>query len=167
VVGQKVRALGNYSGKKEIESIVVDDELGYVYYSDENVGVRKYYADTEKGNEELALFATDGIKEDHEGLSIYKDKDGKGFIILSDQQANKFHLFTREGTKSNPHNHQLVRIVSAKTDESDGSDILNLPLNATFPKGIFVAMSTDQTFQFYRAEDIVGKRSLWSGFTKK
>jgi len=163
VAGAKVRAFGKFSGKKEIEAIVVDDEMGYLYYSDENVGVRKYYADAEKGNEELALFATTGITDDHEGLSIYKEKDGKGYIILSDQQANKFHLFIREGSKSNPHDHQLVRIVSAQTDESDGSDILNMPMNATFTNGIFVAMSADQTFQFYKAEDIIGRKSFWKG----
>jgi 3-phytase len=167
VAGAKVRALGKFSGKKEIEAIVVDDELGYVYYSDENVGVRKYYADANKSNEELALFATTGITEDHEGLSIYQEKGGKGYIILSDQQANKFHLFTRQGTKSNPHDHRLVRIVSAQTDESDGSDILNMPLNASFPKGIFVAMSADKTFQLYKAEDIVGTKSFWRDWFQK
>jgi len=161
ISGVKVRALGKFSKKKEIESIVIDDELGYVYYSDETVGIRKYYADAERGDEELALFATSGITGDHEGLSIYQEKSGKGYIILSDQQANKFHLFTREGTKSNQHDHQLVRIVKAQTLESDGSEILNMPLNASFPKGIFVAMSTDQTFQFYKAEDIVGTKSFW------
>lgn len=156
VVAQKMRSLGKYSGKKEIESIVVDDELGYVYYSDETVGVRKYYADAGKGNEELALFAQSGIKEDHEGLSICAEKNGTGYIILSDQKANKFHLFAREGTKNNPHDHQLVRIVKAKTKSSDGSEILNRPLNDIFSKGIFVAMSSDRTFQFYKSEDIIG-----------
>ena len=156
VVAQKVRSLGKYSGKKEIEAIVVDDELGYVYYSDETVGVRKYFADAAKGNIELALFAQTGIMGDHEGLSIYKENDGAGFIILSDQQANKFHLFTRNGSDNNPHNHQLVRVVKARTNESDGSDILNMPFNAAFPKGIFVAMSSDKTFQYYKAEDIIG-----------
>ncbi|HEY1109342.1 MAG TPA: phytase, partial [Opitutaceae bacterium] len=34
-----VRQFGAYSAKKEIESIAVDNELGYVYYSDEGVGV--------------------------------------------------------------------------------------------------------------------------------
>src|SRR5690606_32631502 len=53
-----VRKFGQYSGKKEIEAIAVDNELGYIYYSDEGVGVRKYQADPEKGDdEELALFA--------------------------------------------------------------------------------------------------------------
>jgi myo-inositol-hexaphosphate 3-phosphohydrolase len=166
VSGMKVRALGKFSKKKEIEAIVVDDELGYVYYSDENVGVRQYYADADKGSEELSLFATTGITDDHEGLSIYQEKGGKGYIILSDQQANKFHLFSREGTKSNPFDHRLVRIVSAQTNESDGSDILNMPLNSNFPKGIFVAMSTDKTFQFYKAEDIVGERNFWDWIRK-
>ncbi|MEI6409069.1 MAG: phytase [Bacteroidota bacterium] len=160
VVGKKVRGLGKFSGKKEIEAIVVDDELGYVYYSEERVGVRKYYADAAKGNEELALFATTGIAGDHEGLSIYKNKDGTGYIILSDQQADKFHLYAREGYNGNPNNHKEERIVKAQTRESDGSDVLNMPLNATFPKGIFVAMSNNRTFQFYRVEDIIGKKGL-------
>jgi myo-inositol-hexaphosphate 3-phosphohydrolase len=160
----KVRALGKFSGKKEIEAIVVDDDLGYVYYSDETVGVRQYYADGNRGSDELALFATTGITGDHEGLSIYPERNGTGYIILSDQQTNKFHLFSRKGTKTNPFDHQLIRIVKAQTDESDGSDILNLPLNSTFPKGIFVAMSADKTFQFYKAEDIIGKKNFWSSF---
>jgi 3-phytase len=158
VVGKKVRALGKFSGKKEIEAIAVDDELGYVYYSDEQTGVRKYYADAERGNEELALFAQTGITGDHEPQSIYRgDKSGTGYIILSDQQANKFWLYPREGSDGNPNQHQVVRIVKTKTDDSDGSDILNMPLSKTFPNGIFVAMSTDKTFQFYRLEDIIGK----------
>lgn len=161
VTASKVRAFGKYSGEKEIESVVVDDELGYVYYSDENVGVRKYYADAVKGNEELALFATEGVKEDHEGLSIYPEKKGRGYIILSDQQANQFHVFTREGSRENPHDHQLVRTVAVKTESSDGSEIINLPLNKTFKHGLFVAMSSNRTFQYYRAEDIVGRKSFW------
>jgi myo-inositol-hexaphosphate 3-phosphohydrolase len=156
VIVQKIRAIGKYSGKKEIESIVVDDELGFLYYSDETVGIRKYYADADKGNQELALFAQTGVTGDHEGLSIYKMDNGQGYIVLSDQKANKFQVFTRNGTKDNPNNHQLIRIVKAQTKGSDGSEILNLPLGSTFPGGIFVAMSSDKTFQFYKAEDIVG-----------
>jgi myo-inositol-hexaphosphate 3-phosphohydrolase len=157
----KVRAFGKYSGNKEIEAIVVDDESGYVYYSDESVGIRQYYADADNGNEELALFATTGFTGDHEGLSIYKENHEAGYIIVSDQQANKFHLFSREGTKSNPNDHRLVRIVKAQTLESDGSEILNLPFNTSFPEGLFVAMSSNKTFQFYKAEDIVGRKNIW------
>jgi 3-phytase len=39
--------------------------------------------------------------------------------------------------------------------ESDGSDVTSVALPG-FPQGMFVAMSDDKTFQFYRWED------LWS-----
>lgn len=32
-----VRKFGNFSGKKEIEAIAVDDELGFIYYADEAI----------------------------------------------------------------------------------------------------------------------------------
>jgi len=156
IIAEKVRAFGKYSGKKEIEAIVVDDELGYVYYSDEGVGVRKYYADTDKGNEELALFATEGFTGDHEGISIYTTDIGTGYIIVSDQQANKFQLFSREGKADNPHHHVLVKSIDVSTMESDGSEVTNASLGDLFPKGMFVAMSDDKTFQLYAWEDIAG-----------
>ena len=152
-----VRKFGEYSGKKEIESIAVDNELGYVYYSDEGVGVRKYFANPSKGNDELALFATTGFSQDHEGISIYKIDDGTGYILVSDQQANRFQVFPREGTAGKSHYHQLIKIVEMSTQESDGSDVTNVSLGEQFKSGLFVAMSTDKTFQFYRWEDIAGK----------
>lgn len=151
-----VRSFGTYSGEKEIEAIAVDDEYGYVYYSDEGVGVRKYHADPDQTNEELALFATTGIADDHEGISIYKTDMGTGYIILSDQQANKFHFFSREGTKLNPHDHQLIKVINAACNFSDGSEVTNASLGSLFPKGLFVAMSDDKTFHFYDWEDLAG-----------
>jgi 3-phytase len=153
VKGELVRKLGKFSGKKEIESIVVDNELGYVYYSDEGKGVRKYYAHPDSSSNQLVLFAKKEVKEDHEGLSIFKNPDGTGFILLSDQQANQFNVYPREGHKGNPHKHGLIKKIHASSLESDGSEVLHLPLNNTFKKGIFVAMSTDGTFHYYRWED--------------
>jgi len=158
VCAEKVRSFGKYSGLKEIEAIAVDDELGYVYYSDETAGIRKYYANAGRGNEELAFFGQTGFTQDQEGISIVKKKHGKGYIIISDQQANEFRIFNRKGALLHPHRHQLIRIVKTATTESDGSDILNFPLNNNFRKGIFVAMSSDKTFQYYRAENITGEK---------
>ncbi|WP_313777795.1 phytase [Flagellimonas amoyensis] len=156
ITAKKVREFGKYSGQKEIEAIAVDDELGYVYYSDEGVGVRKYHADKDAGNEELALFATSGFGRDHEGISIYATDVGSGYIIVSDQQENSFHLFSREGSKKGPHDHQLVKTVHLSTSQSDGSEVTNASLGNLYPKGLFVAMSDDRTFQFYAWEDIAG-----------
>lgn len=158
VKGLKVREFGNWSGIKEIEAIAVDDALGYVYYADENVGIRKYFADPdlEEANKELALFGTNGFTDDREGISIYCVNDGTGYILVSDQQANKFRIFTREGTIDNPHNHVLVKEITVSTSESDGNDVTNVSLNENFPFGLFVAMSNDKTFQLYSWQDIAG-----------
>ncbi|UCS91687.1 phytase [Echinicola marina] len=151
-----VRKFGEFSGNKEIEAIAVDNELGYIYYSDEGVGVRKYHADPEKGNQQLALFATEGFTKDHEGISLYK-LDGKtGYILVSDQEANLFHVFPREGTSANPHEHHLITKIPTSTISSDGSETISLALGSDFPKGIFVAMSDDKTFQIYKWEDMAG-----------
>lgn len=151
-----VRKFGKYSGKKEIEAIAVDDELGYIYYSDEGVGVRKYYADPQKGNDELALFAQTGFSQDHEGISIYRIDDGTGYILVSDQQANQFFIYPREGSASNPHDHQLIKVVKVSAQESDGSEVTSTGLNDAFKNGLFVVMSTDKTFHYYKWEDIAG-----------
>lgn len=155
-----VRKFGKYSGKKEIESIAVDDELGYVYYSDEQTGVRQYYADPEKGDEELAIFGTSGFNADHEGISIYKLTDTTGYILVSDQGANRFQIFSRQGTKEKPFDHKLLKIANVTARQSDGSDVIATPLNNTFKHGIFVVMSNDKTFHYYRWEDIAGKELL-------
>lgn len=142
-----VRKFGAYSGKKEIEAIAVDNELGFVYYSDETQGVRKYYANP--GNDqELGMFAKEGFASDHEGISIYKTSDSTGYILVSNQQNNTFEVFTREGKNVK------VATIPVATDESDGSDVTSLPLGPKFPKGMFVAMSNGKVFHYYDWRDI-------------
>lgn len=155
IMSTLVRKFGEFSGRNEIEAIAVDDELGFIYYSDEGVGVRKYYADPVMGNKQLALFATEGFSEDHEGISIYQTTTTTGYIIVSDQGADKFHIFPREGTADNPHSHPLIKVVKVAAHESDGSDVTSVALGDLFPKGLFVAMSNDRTFHYYSWEDIM------------
>lgn len=149
VIGREVRRFGLFKGGKEIEAIAVDNALGYVYYSDEGSGVRKYYAHPDSSNQELAFFGETGFQEDHEGISIYTREDGSGYILVSDQQANQFQVFTREGSAGNPHDHQRVGIIPVSTNQSDGSEVIAKPLGSLWPNGLFVAMSDDRTFQFY------------------
>jgi 3-phytase len=156
-----VRQFGRYSGKKEIEAIAVDAELGYVYCSDETVGVRKYRADPDApgANEELALFATTGFASDHEGISIYKLNDGTGYILVSDQQNNAFRIFPREGTPGKPHDHPLLATFDVSAIESDGSEVTSTALPG-YPSGLFVAMSNGKVFHYYSWDDIAAATGL-------
>ena len=163
VIGVLVRQFGTYSGLNEIESIAVDDPLGYVYYSDEGAGIRKYHADPDApgAETELAFFGTvfgpEGFTRDNEGISIYQVDDGTGYILVSDQHANNFRIYTREGEPDDPHNHQFVKSVTVSTNESDGSEITSAVLDPRFPSGLFVAMSDNQTFHYYSWDDIAGE----------
>lgn len=156
-VGQSlVRKFGAFSGAKEIEAIAVDDTAGYVYYSDENSGIRKYYADPQQGAAELALFGTDDFVEDREGIAIYQLDGQRGYILVSDQQGNRFQIYRREGEPGQPHRHLLLKTVHTVTNECDGCEITSVPLNNKFSHGLFVAMSDNRTFQYYRWEDLAG-----------
>jgi 3-phytase len=143
ITGRFVRMFGRFSGTKEIEAVVVDDALGFVYYSDEGFGVRKYHADPLMGNVELASFGLQGFVDDREGISIYHTSDSTGYILVSDQGANRFQVFRREGT------HQYLGTISVQAVSSDGSEVTHHNLSAQFPQGLFVAMSDNKTFELY------------------
>jgi 3-phytase len=154
VKSELVRKFGKFSGQKEIEAIAVDDSLGYVYYSDETAGVRQYHADPEAGNDELAIFATEGFAADREGISIFYEDDGGGYILVSDQDAGQFHVYARMNEQGDPTQHPLLAVLPLSTQSSDGSEIVSHPLPPHFPEGLFVAMSEDKTFQLYPWQDL-------------
>nr|WP_322623460.1 phytase [uncultured Flavobacterium sp.] len=147
---QAVRKFGSFSGKKEIEAIAVDNELGYLYYCDETVGIKKYIADPDaKNDKELALFGTEGFVSDHEGIAIYKKTATTGYILVSNQQSNTFMVFAREGDKGNINSHTLLAEIPTSTIECDGADATSINLGGKFPNGMLVAMSNGMTFHYY------------------
>ncbi len=156
VAATLVRKFATFSGTGEIEAIAVDDALGHVYCSDEAAGIRKYHANPADGAEELALFGTDDFTEDREGICIYATSETEGYIIVSDQQANGFNLYPRQGAPGAPHRHELAGQVTVAANESDGSEVSAIAFNDTFRHGLFVAMSDERTFHLYRWEDIAG-----------
>ena len=157
VRGVFTRAFGEWSGSGEIEAIAVDSELGFVYYSDEGFGVRKWHADpaADDADEELGVFGRDGFGRDREGISIYRTGPATGYILVSDQANGAFRIFRREGTTANPHEHVFVKSIAVSTKSSDGSEVTNVAL-PNFPSGLFVAMSEEKLFHYYSWDDIAG-----------
>lgn len=149
-----VRKFGAFSGQKEIEAVAVDAALGYVYYSDESYGIHKYHADPDKGNAELAVFGLTGFTDDREGISIYPTGPGTGYLLVSDQGAHQFRVFRREGSPTNPHEHVEIGVIRTTALSSDGSEVTATPLGPDFPKGLFVAMSDNRTFELFDWRDL-------------
>ena len=155
-----VRRFGAFSGVGEIEAIAVDDDLGYVYYADEDTGIRKYHADPDApdAGRELAMFGTTGYRQDREGLGIYALPGGKGYIISVDQLPGEsvLHVYRREGEPGNPHDHSKV-LLSFKggADATDGLDVTSAALGPDFPDGLLAAMSSrSRNFLLFRWRDI-------------
>jgi 3-phytase len=145
VRGTLVRRFGAFSGTQEIEAVAVDDELGFVYYSDELFGIRKYAADPDApgADRELAVFGTDAYLGDREGLGIFTRPDGTGFIVSSDQVpgATRLQVYPREGSAGDPHAHPRLAIIPTVADETDGLEVTSTPLPG-FPGGLLVMMNS-------------------------
>ncbi|QTD38561.1 phytase [Polaribacter batillariae] len=143
-----VRKFGNFSGKKEIEAIAVDGEMGFVYYADERHCIRKYYAEPTKGNTEISCFGGDYFLADIEGIAIAKMPDKTGYLIISDQKKGQFNLFDRT-------TNAFVKAVNLSTLETDGCEVVTVPLNDTFKSGLFVAMNSEKNFYFYDLDKLL------------
>ncbi|MBD0830985.1 phytase [Aestuariibaculum sediminum] len=141
-----LRKMGQFSGQKEIEAIAVDDASGYVYYSDEGVGIRKYHANPARGNDEVSLFGGEHFKDDIEGIAIANYAD-YGFLVVSNQQAHTFNIFD---LKTNA----FIKEINLGTNETDGCDVTTTALGKKFPNGLFVSMCDNKTF-FYHDLDLL------------
>jgi 3-phytase len=147
----------------EIEAVVVDDALGFVYYSDERYGVRKYHADPDHqaGASELAAFGRDGYLGDREGLAIYPTGETTGYVVSSDQIAGgtRLRLFRREGTTRDPHDHHEVQTILTGADSTDGLEVTARSLPG-YPAGLLVMMnSSARNFLFYDWRAVISAMS--------
>lgn len=155
VRGTKVREFGNITDV--VEGLVADDELGYLYASEETVGVHKFYADPARGDTRLALFATGGgFARDREGIAIYKCNDGTGYLLVSNQGDTSVKVYPREGAPGNPHQHNLITTIKTNgAVETDGLDVTSVPTSADFPHGFLISHnSIGRNFRLYDWEDI-------------
>lgn len=154
--GLRVRAFGEWSGRKEIEALAVDPLRGVLFASDETWGLRKYSADpaASNANVELARFGLRGFARDHEGSAVFRREGERPLLFVSDQQAGELRVFALEGPPEDPHRHDLVGRVRYQALETDGIDLTPTALPG-FPGGLLVAMSTDRRFHFYALEAVL------------
>ena len=160
-----VRRFGRFSARtvreeNEIEAVVVDDPLGFVYYADEADGIHKWHADPDHpdAGKELAHFARSGYRGDREGIAIYALDDGSGYIVATDQldDNSEYHFYKREGEPGRPHDHTSeIAVLAGEADATDGIEISSRPLGPGLSQGVMVAMnSSAQNFLVFRWQDV-------------
>ncbi len=152
VKATKVREFCDCTEDGEIEGVVVDDELGYVYAAEEGHAIYKWHADPDHpdANKRLAVFGEDGFGGEREGLAILPTGPGTGCVLRSDPlvDGSEIHGYRREGAPGDPHDHsELVANPLSGADDTDGLDAVGAPLGPEHPKGIIVVMnSRDRNF---------------------
>ncbi|MDX2033158.1 MAG: phytase [Blastocatellia bacterium] len=137
VDAKKVR---NFKVGTVIEGCVADDELGQFYVSEEAVGIWKYGAEPEAGEQRTQVDKVGGhLKADVEGLAIAYGPDGKGYLMVSSQGDYSYVVYRREG------NNEFVRKFRIGNgegidgaEETDGIDVTTANLGPAFPNGLFV-----------------------------
>jgi myo-inositol-hexaphosphate 3-phosphohydrolase/phosphodiesterase/alkaline phosphatase D-like protein len=133
----------------QLEGMVVDQETGFLYIGQEDVGIWKYQADPNGSNtgkliDRVKDLGGTRLEQDVEGLSIYYGKNGTGYLLASSQGNNTFAAYTREG--NNDYVGQFAVGNNGGIDsvqESDGADVVNVPVGPNFPNGLFVTQDGD------------------------
>ena len=128
------------------EGIVVDQQLGLLYVALEGeVGILKFSAEPDGGDRYQVIqpVGADYLVPDIEGLSIYYGAAGNGYLIANSQGDSSYAVFRREGN-----NEYLGSFVVGdnrstagtidQVNESDGLDVINVPLGSMFPNGLLV-----------------------------
>jgi 3-phytase len=116
------------------EGMVADHEKGLLYAGNEEQGIYVYHADEDMTTDYIRFLPVknDTLAADVEGLAIYYAANGKGYLLASSQGQGYFSVFERDG------NNAFVRkFYVTGVGDTDGIDVLNVPLNAAFSSGIF------------------------------
>lgn len=84
--------------------------------------------------------STPSLIPDVEGLTIYYGEDGNGYLLASSQGNSTFAIYDRAGANS-----YLDSFAIEGVEESDGADVINLPLGEDYPAGLLVVQDGSNT----------------------
>jgi 3-phytase/alkaline phosphatase D len=123
------------------EGMVVDREKGLLYVALEGeAGIVRFSAEPGGGDNFTLIQSLDEdyLTPDIEGLTIYYGTDGTGYLLASSQGDHTYAVFSRDGSQ------YLGSFVVGDSggidsaEESDGADVINVPLGPKFPFGMLV-----------------------------
>ncbi len=150
VHGKIVRELGEHEGI--IEGMVVDDELGYLYAAEGNIGIHKYYADPAKPVTRIVLFANETtFKGDRKGLALYTCADSSGYLLVASPDDQSVKVYPRQGPQSAPHQHTLLAVIRNVTKKYGvGLEVTAAATSRKLPRGVMIWHDEkDRKFRLY------------------
>ncbi|NIJ39725.1 3-phytase [Sphingopyxis panaciterrae] len=129
----------------QVEGCVADDETGMLYTGEEDVGIWREGAEPRGGPARTMLAkVTDNpkLKDDMEGIGLYAQAGGKGYLVVSSQGNDSYAVFRREGNNDYVGSFRIGADMAAGIDgvsETDGLDVTSMAAGPAFPHGLMVA----------------------------
>jgi 3-phytase len=129
----------------QTEGCVADDETGALYVAEEDVALWKLGADAKAGQAKKAVVKVadnTALKDDLEGVGVYAQGGGKGYLVVSSQGNNSYAVFRREGDNAYVGSFAVTANGDNGVDgisETDGLDVTSASLGAGLEGGAFVA----------------------------
>lgn len=129
----------------QTEGCVADDETGALYVAEEDAALWKLGADASAGTARKAIARIGdmpALKADLEGIGLYRQPKGKGYLVLSSQGDNTYAVFRREGDNAYVGSFTVGANGETGIDgvsETDGLDVTSASLGAGLESGAFVA----------------------------
>ena len=122
------------------EGCVADDQSGQLYFGEEAVGIWQVPALPTKSMARLIAPINNTFVADVEGMAIYQ-LNGQRFLIASSQGNNSYGVFALDANNRHVGSFQIAMNLASMLDgvsETDGLDIISVPLGETFPDGLLV-----------------------------
>lgn len=128
----------------QTEGCVADDATGDLYIGQEDFGIWKYSAEPTANEDRTLVDTVDGgnLTADVEGLAIYHGPGETGYLLVSNQGADNYAVYRREGDNEFIGHFHVVTNELLGIDgssETDGIDVTSANLGDAFPNGLFVA----------------------------
>jgi 3-phytase len=152
------------------EGCVADDATGQLYFGEEARGIWQVAAQPTKSLPRLIAAIDDNFVSDVEGLGIYQLNEQR-FLVASSQGNNSYAVFALDDNQRYLGSFQIGMNLAKRVDgvsETDGLEIISLPLGADYPKGLLVVQdghnvmpSDQQNFKLVNAEKIVALIEHW------
>lgn len=159
----------------QVEGMVVDSHTGKLYAGQEDVGIWKLNANLigapvlvdkvrefgipgtyDPETDECTAGADPGyggthITADVEGLTIFDDGDGEGYLLASSQGDNTFVAYDREGSNSFETTFRIAPGPSIDgSEECDGAMVSSASFGSAYPDGLLVVQDG------FNAPDVIG-----------
>lgn len=141
----RTQAVRDVKFDTQTEGCVADDATGALYVAEEDVALWKLGADAKAGSTKTAIARVadnPALKDDLEGVGLYAQAGGKGYLVVSSQGNNTYAVFRREGDNAYVGSFAVTANGGNGVDgisETDGLDVTSAALGAGLEGGAFVA----------------------------